>query len=264
MNPPIVYRLARGTALGLFTLLVGAGSAKAVEIDFGTLTPSPGGCTHSGGDAGLVCNNNQTFTANGSTFVATGYSNAFTTATALTLKPETSPPGPPDNSFDESGLGENATGAGTACTDTSVAVNCEIAGTASVAVVSNNPITDVIVGSVQAGPPGENFQVYTGSSIGTLTKFGGVIAGGTPGCTPAASGQVTCVITGFSALVVGIQSAGIGNVTLTAVSARKVPEPASLASEPRLPASRWSGAAVARKHRKPHAITEAEPGSAVL
>lgn len=200
---------------------------KAAEIDFGTLAPSPGGCTHTvAADAGLVCNNNQTFTVSGNTFTATGYSNAFTTATALTLKPETMPPGPPTNSFDESGLGENATGANTACTDTFQAVNCEIAGTTSVAVMSNNqPITDVIVGSVQAGPPGENFQVYTGSTIGTLMPFGGVITGGTPGCTPAGAGQVTCKITGFSALVVGIQSAGVGNVVLTAVS---VPEPTSL------------------------------------
>ena len=217
--------MARGTALALFALLVGAGSANAVEIDFGTLTPSPGGCTHSGADAGLVCNNNQTFTANSSTFVATGYSDAFKTATALTLKPETTPPGPPNNSFDESGLGENATGAGTACTDTSVAVNCEIAGTASVAVMSNRPITDVIVGSVQTN---ENFELYIGSSIANLLPFGGVIAGGTPSCTPAPSGGATCEITGFSALVVGIQSKGIGDVILSAVSARRVPEPASL------------------------------------
>jgi hypothetical protein len=171
-KPPVVPWLARGPVLALVALVVGAGPPKAAEIDFGALTPSPGGSAHTvAADKGLVCNNGETFTANGSTFVATGYSNAFTTATALSWKPENPPvTTSPNNPFNESGLGENATGAGTACTDTSAATDCEITGRASVAIVSNHPITDVIIGSVQTG---ENFQVYTGSSISNLTKFGG-------------------------------------------------------------------------------------------
>ena len=218
----ILRRLGQATMLAAIALAVAAGSPKAAEIDFGALVPSPGGCSHSGSDAGLVCANGQTFTANGSTFTATGYSNAFTTATALTLKPETTPPGPPDNSLGESGLGENAAGPPSACTDTSVAVNCEIAGTAAVAVVSNHLIDDAIIGSAQAG---ENFQFFTGSSIATLAPFGGIMAGGT--CTPGPVAD-TCSVSGFSALVVGVQSGGTGNVLLVAVSQPTVPEPATL------------------------------------
>ena len=224
----ILRRFGPATVLGAIALAAAAGSAKAapVEIEFGTLSPSGlAGCTHASGDEGLVCANGQVFTANGSTFTATGYSNAFTTPTALTLKPQTSPPGPPDNSFDEGGLGENATGPGTACTDTSVASDCEIAGTASVAVVSNNLITDIIFGSVQTG---ENFKFFTGSSVAGLTQLGGTITGGS--CTEYMGDASTCVISGFSALAVGVESAGDGNVLLTAVSQpAAVPEPASMA-----------------------------------
>ncbi|MGH7116954.1 MAG: PEP-CTERM sorting domain-containing protein [Stellaceae bacterium] len=203
--------------------LAAAGSAKAapVEIEFGALTPSPG-CTAStnGGDNGLICANSQTFTANGSTFTATGFSNAFSTPSALTLKPFTgSPLGPPFNSPEESGLGENAAGA-TKCTDTHDNVNCEIAGAASVAVVSDNPITDVLIGSAQSG---ENFNVYTGSTIAGLTLF----SSGSGTCSGPSG---TCEISGFSALVVGVQSGGDGNILLTAVSQpAAAPEPASLA-----------------------------------
>lgn len=212
-------------ALGFVALVAGAGSPKAAEINFGALVPSPGGCSHSGSDSGLVCANGQTFTANGSTFTATGYSNAFTTPTALTLKPLMTPPGPPDNILAESGLGENAAGPPSPCTDTSVATDCEIAGTASVAVVSNHAIDDAIIGSVQSG---ENFQFFTGSSLTTLTPFGGVMVGGS--CTPGPVAD-TCMISGFSALVVGVESGGTGNVLLTAVSqaTTSMPEPATVA-----------------------------------
>jgi hypothetical protein len=72
------------------------------------------------------------FSANGSNFTATGFGNAvgttFTGATALTLKPEASPPGPPVNSFDESGLGENATAPTSPATACSDGLACEIGG----------------------------------------------------------------------------------------------------------------------------------------
>ena len=220
--------LSAFAALGFLMLLAGAGSSKAAEVttDLGALIPSPGGCSHTNSaDSGLVCANSQTFTANGSTFTATGYSDAFTTPTALTLKPSTTPPGPPINPLDESGLGENAAGPPSACTDAFVAANCEIAGTASVAVVSNNLINDAIIGSVQAG---ENFQFFIGSSIATLAPFGGIMTGGS--CTPGSLAD-TCMISGFSALAVGLESGGTGNILLTAVSqaTTSMPEPATLA-----------------------------------
>lgn len=35
------------------------GPATATEVDFGSLSPSPGGCTLSGGDSGYVCASTQ-------------------------------------------------------------------------------------------------------------------------------------------------------------------------------------------------------------
>jgi hypothetical protein len=219
-----------GIAVTLITLVAGTGATKAVEIDFGALSPTTNTCAAAavGADTGKVCSNGLTFSANGSTFTATGFSNAFTTATALTFKPEVgSPLAPPGNSFGESGLGENATaGPGVACSDQSNSVNCEIDGlTSSVAVVSNHLINDVIIGSVQSG---ESWKLFTGSTIATLSLFAS--GSGTGSCTSA--GADTCLITGFSALVVGVQTGGTGNVLLTAVSQPAppgVPEPASLA-----------------------------------
>lgn len=199
--------------------LAGAGSASAVEIDFGALVPAPGGCSHFGTDPGLVCANNQTFTANGGTFTATGYSNAFVTPTALTIKPLTNPPGPPTNSLGESGLGENASPPSARCSDS----DCEIAAGTSVAVLSDHLITGAIIGSVQSG---ENFKFFTGSSIGGLSQFGGIVVGGS--CTPGPVAD-TCLISGFSALAIGVQTVSVGDVLLTAVLQPAVPEPASLA-----------------------------------
>ncbi|MGH7116622.1 MAG: PEP-CTERM sorting domain-containing protein [Stellaceae bacterium] len=225
LSPKLLSAFA---ALGLFTLVAGAGSAKAavIDTDLGAIAPTPGGCSFTSGDSGLVCANPQSFMNNGSTFTATGYSGApgTSTATALTWKPSISGFGPPANSLAESGLGENASGPPSACTDAFVATNCEIAGSTSVALFDSNasdPITDVIIGSAQAG---ENFTVYTGSSLATLTPFA-TGAGGSCTAGPAAD---TCEVMGFSALAVGVQSGGTGNVLLTAVS-QNVPEPASLA-----------------------------------
>jgi hypothetical protein len=109
-----------------------------------------------------------------------------------------------------------------------VATNCEIAGKAAVVLVDNNtndPITDVIIGSVQAG---ENFIVYAGNTVAGLAQIA-TGAGGT--CTAGPSGA-TCEVSGFSDLVVAVESGGTKNVLFTAVSQADVPavpEPASLA-----------------------------------
>ena len=103
-------------------------------------------------------------------------------------------------------------------------VNCGIAGSASDAIVSNHPITDVIVGSVQVG---ESFQLYTGATIATLAKFGPVIVGGSAACV--AAGGATCEVTGFSADVIGVQNVeSPGNVLITAVSQPTVSTPSPL------------------------------------
>ncbi len=231
------------TALVAVLSVAGVGGAKAapVEIDFGALAPTSTGCVHSttSGDTGYVCTNPQTFSANSSVFTATGYSDKFITSTALTLKPETgSPLAPPSNVAGESGLGENAKGA-TACTDSSTAENCEIAGTASVAIVDSDPnrlIEDVVIGSAQAG---ENFIVWGGSSLSGLTEIAAGSGTGcaatflAPGAKMAVAGTDECIVSGFLDADVGVQSGGTGNVLLVAVSQEppgmNMPEPGTLA-----------------------------------
>jgi hypothetical protein len=73
--------------LSLVALLAvgSAVSAMAVEVDFGILSPSPGGCTHSGTDPGYVCTSPQTFSASGATFTATGFDNPFAPGGDLTF-----------------------------------------------------------------------------------------------------------------------------------------------------------------------------------
>jgi hypothetical protein len=168
-----------------------------------------------------VANNTQVFLSDGVTFTATGFSGApgvAGTGTALTLKTS-------GNGFDESGLGENTGGPPrtTACSDS----DCEIAGSASVAVVTGSAVIhDVIVGSVQDA---EGFQIWTGTvSGGTVTwsTFGSAIFGGTAACVSA--GGATCEIV-FPTLVqaVAVQNnttnAAAGDVLLTELSA--VPAP---------------------------------------
>ena len=246
----MLRRLGPATVLATIALAAAAGSATAApvaEIEFGALVPSPGGCTHASGDEGLVCNNSQTFTANGSTFTATGYSDTFVTPSALTLKPLTSPPGPPTNGFDESGLGENATGAGTACTDVSTKTDCEIGNGAAVTVTSNNPITDLIVGSAQTG---ETAAVYINTGSG-LTLFTTVTGGS---CTEYMGDAATCLVSGFSADEIGLVGkpnsggSGTSDTLIVAVSQPAAPRPSPRAwrcSGPRWPASASFAGAVA-------------------
>jgi hypothetical protein len=230
--------LAGAAALGaLATMALIAGgteSARADEIYFGNITPSSGlgtapACTHASGDAGFVCSNGQTFTAEGSTFTATGYSDTFSTATALTWKPASSAGGV-SNSLGESGLGENQIGPqnpAQPCTDNpgvgGPSPVCEIGVNASVAVTSTKPITDMLVGSVQAGA--ERFQVYAGTSIIGLGlhPFDGVLS--STNCTAGPDGD-ECLITGLPSgtTVVGVvdlasnPAGAASDVLLTAVS----------------------------------------------
>jgi hypothetical protein len=213
--------------LGAIALAGTVSSAKAVEIAFGGLTPTINTCAGNkvGGDTGFVCSNGLAFTANGSTFTATGFSgfgtSGGTTATALTFKNFTT---------DEGGLGQNATGpnnpGGTntvACSDPATG-QCEIYGATAVLVQGSSPITDVVVGSAQTG---ELFNVFV-SNDGII--FTEQVTGGNGGtCTPDPTiGGSTCLFTGFSDLFVAVQNAGTGNVLLTAVS-QATPEPGSLA-----------------------------------
>ncbi|HEX5327455.1 MAG TPA: PEP-CTERM sorting domain-containing protein [Acetobacteraceae bacterium] len=215
-------RLAQGMVLAAVIVLAAAGAATkagAVEVEFGGLAPSPGGCAASG--INFVCANPQSFAANGDTFVATGFSDTFKTPSALTLKPLVG------NGLGESGLGENATSSAP-CSD----VDCEAAPGTSVAVTSHHPITDVIIGSVQDP---EQFQVWAGAGIASLADFTGTLTLAT--CTPGPAGA-TCLIDGLPAgtLAVGLldlKDTGGGNnsnTLLTAVSqAAAVPGPATLA-----------------------------------
>jgi hypothetical protein len=212
-----MIRLAKALVfLAILAVLAvgGAEAALAAEVDFGSLTPSPGSCTTSGGDSGSVCANTQSFTAAGNTFTATGMENPFNPAGggALTLKSM------PANTFAESGLGENNSAPGTPCTS----ADCAIDSPFGVAVVaSGNPMNDAIIGSVNSG---DTFNFFTGSSIVGLNFFGMFDSS----CTGPVAG--TCMITFPDAAVIGIQTDS-GSVLLTAVSATAgtVPEPSTWA-----------------------------------
>lgn len=222
MNGIKAGRLAKLTAFIALALAVGAGAntAGAVEIDLGALVPSPGGCSLNGGGPNSVCPNSQSFTANGSTFTATGFGDTFVTKSALTLKPVAG------NGLGESGLGENAT-ASAPCSDK----DCEAAPGTSVAITATRLITDVIIGSVQSP---EQFQVWTGSSIGSLADLTGTLTLSTCTHGPAVG---TCLVSiPGGTLAVGLldlkdTSGGTNSDTLiTAVSqSSAVPEPTAIA-----------------------------------
>lgn len=223
-------------ALNMMALIAGGtGSARADEIVFGNIIPSSGlsnsngsGCTHAGSDPGFVCSNGQTFTAEGDTFTANGFSGQFTGATALTWKPNNTAGGV-SNSLGESGLGENATAPTyppsglTPCSDS----DCEIDVGHSVQVTvtsGNSPIIDVVIGSVQ--PNAEVFDLFGATKGGALTQIGGDFS--SLNC-PNYDGSATCTfdLSGQNLFSVGlVEKTGIGGAAsdslITAVS---VPAP---------------------------------------
>jgi hypothetical protein len=232
----MLHRFGPAAMLAGLALAAASGSANATpvaEIEFGALTPSPGGCTHANGDEGLVCANGETFTANGSTFTVNGYSGQFRDSSAITLKPLTgSPLGPPFNSLDESGLGENGTGPGHSCTDISNPSDCEIGQGASVTVTSTNPMTDIVIGSAQTG---ETAAIYINDGDGL--QYLTTVTGGS--CTEYDDMADTCIVSGFSTDEIGVVGEHNSNyrdstsdtviVAVSQPAAVPAPEPASLA-----------------------------------
>jgi hypothetical protein len=217
-------RLSRVLAIGLGLATGGAGPAIAAEIVFGDLSPNGGIgiCNHAGADPGFVCPQNTSFTALGVTFTATGYLDPFDpTIGAVTLKPETSPPGPPDNPFAQSGLGANELAPPVGCV---LASDCEIVAPMGLSVAAaGGLIDDAIIGSVEAG---DSFNFFTGPGITLLGTFtGGVSAE----CTGAPVAD-TCLLTFPDTPVIWLQTL-TGKVLVTAVSGdfAPIPEPGSLA-----------------------------------
>jgi hypothetical protein len=166
------FPLLGALAMAAF-LIGGTGSAKAdVEIPLGNLG-IPGDCM-SGGSAGYVCGQTETFTdaATGTSLSATAYSGEFTGTGYLTLKTwnnmtMTGTAG----SFGESGLGENPMPPGNSCDNGVTGTNgspndCEDAQGHSVLVTSSTVLTDVVIGSVQANA--EQFELF-GFAQGSTT-----------------------------------------------------------------------------------------------
>jgi hypothetical protein len=209
-----MIRLAKAFVFSAILVVGGAGATLPAEVDFGSLVPSPGGCSTTIGDSGSICANTQSFSAIGNTFTATGYNNPFAPGDgALTLKPL------PANTFAESGLGENNTGPGTPCTNADCAIDRPFGLTV---VASGNPMNDAIIGSVDVG---DTFNFFTGPSILGLSFFGMFDSS----CTGPVAG--TCMITFPDAAAVGIQTDS-GSVLLTAVSGTAsgtAPEPSTRA-----------------------------------
>jgi PEP-CTERM motif-containing protein len=206
--------------VGLAALAFGASTSKA-NIIFGNF---PGvGCSPSGGN--FTCPNPQTFSNGTDNVVANGFSGAPGVGpTALTIKPTAT------NSFDESGLGENAT-ASPPCSDP----ECEIAPPHSVtAVDTTTGITDAIIGSVQTGET-FNFFVQT-TSGGAFTQLGGTLDNAcneAPGFSvgPAADTCLWNAPAGQTRTGVAVEAV-VGNHTLVEVSTLapvSAPEPATLA-----------------------------------
>ena len=267
-------------AVALVALVVGgsaAARAAATEVAFGDIIPSSGltgttsPCSLGSGNPGYVCNNGQTFSGGGDVFTANGYSGNLggtVTATALTWKPDspTSPPAgfptSPNNSFGESGLGENATGPTAACTDST----CEANNGTSVLVSvtsGSNPIVDVIIGSVQANE--EQFNLFGATSLdGTLTEisYNSNTTFNSGNCQNYSTADATCTfdLTGDNFLEIGLsevvsEGTGPSDALITAVSVPAPPIGHGLLVVLAVGGLLFGGEAL--RNRKPHRLNAA-------
>jgi hypothetical protein len=95
-------------ALVAGTALAAASHAQAAEINLGLLAPSTA-CVVSSrlADRGLICPGKETVSQGPDIFDVEGFSDKFTTESALTFKPETGNPiTGPHNNLNESGFGD--------------------------------------------------------------------------------------------------------------------------------------------------------------
>jgi hypothetical protein len=222
LQPKLLLRLTAfvSVILGLGPGLAAA-EATADFLFFGNIPEQAVGCSFTAGDTGLVCPNGQQFVSDNLTVTAIGYAAVpgTSTPTALTLKPI----GPfdgviPGNFPPEGGLGENAFGPPSACTDVFSPTQCKIAGGASVAVLSTNGtlLTDV---RTTSGRSDDTFQIYTGSSLSTLVPLDGI--------------STTCPILSCETELPGVLAVAVqvitGDIIFAGVSfSATVPEPGSL------------------------------------
>jgi len=225
-------------AVGVAALAFGASSSQAAPVEFflGNNLPTAGTCTASTNapTVGAVCGNTLQFNATSAglrTVTATAFNGApgATGSGFLTYKPETNTTfGVPGQGQGESGLGQSSSA--TNCTDSGP--NCEIGGSASVGITSSVAMSqlDIIIGSAQAG---ESFNVFTVSSLGSLSLFTG--SPFIPGTNITCPSDECLINLPSGVTAIAVQNAagtGAGNVLVTAVSGNPttgVPEPASLA-----------------------------------
>jgi len=208
------------------TLAFAASPAKAAtEIFFGNFA-TPSGCQALvGGQAGVVCPNNLSFSGGAAgNLTATGWSGnpGTTTQTFLTFKAV------PPNSTNEGGLGQNDTGPGNSPAGCSDSPDCEINSNHSVAISASVLLSqvDVLIGSAQTT---EEFNVWAGTSLATLIEVA-------TGLSNANCKLVSADLCEFDlatpATVIAIQDNNsadpTADVLVTAISTA-APEPASLA-----------------------------------